>query len=134
MGLLNRIADRIADTRYGKAAINEPVDLGYFKQRPSPRLVAGLLLLVISYVICWPVIALLTFLSAYYRNPLILVIGGPAAYGLSWTVFSLSMLLLGIHSYYGAGVIGHYFTKHFLEKHCSRTIRESFTGNPPQES
>lgn len=117
--MINRLADRIAVTKYGMNAMNEPVDLGYFRQRPSLRLIMGLLLLVLSYIICWPVIALLTFSAAYYRNPLIIVIGGPLAYGLSWAVFGLSMLLLGIHSYYGAGVIGHYFTRQFLEKYSS---------------
>jgi hypothetical protein len=120
MPILNRLADRIAATKYGRNAMNEPVDLGYFRQRPSLRLIMGLLLLVLSYIICWPVIALLAFLAAYWRNPLIIVIGGPLAYGLSWGVFGLSMLLLGIHSYYGAGVIGHYFTRQFLEKYSSK--------------
>ncbi len=120
MPIMNRLADRISATKYGMNAMNEPVDLGYFKQRPSMRLIMGLLLLVLSYIICWPVIALLAFLAAYYRNPLIIVIGGPLAYGLSWGVFGLSMLLLGIHSYYGAGVIGHYFTRQFLEKYSSK--------------
>lgn len=120
MPILNSLADRIAATKYGRNALNEPVDLGYFRQRPSLRLIMGLLLLVISYIICWPVIALLTFLAAYYRKPLIIVIGGPLAYGLSWAVFGLSMLLLGIHSYYGAEVIGHYFTRQFLEKYSSK--------------
>ncbi len=120
MPILNRLADRIAATKYGRNALNEPVDLGYFRQRPSLKLIMGLLLLVISYIICWPVIALLTFLAAYYRKPLIIVIGGPLTYGLSWAVFGLSMLLLGIHSYYGAEVIGHYFTRQFLEKYSSK--------------
>ncbi len=120
MPILNRLADRIAATKYGRKALNEPADLGYFKQRPSLRLVTGLLLLVLSYIICWPVIALLAFAAAYYRNPLKIVIAGPLAYGLSWAVFGLSMLLLGIHSYYGAEVIGHYFTRQFLEKYSSK--------------
>jgi hypothetical protein len=120
MPIINRLADRIASTKYGRNAMNEPVDLGYFRQKPSLRLITGLLLLVLSYIICWPVIAILTFLAAYYRNALIIVIGGPLVYGLSWAVFGLSMLLLGIHSYYGAEVIGHYFTRQFLEKYSSK--------------
>lgn len=119
MPLTHKVANWVSRTEYGRKALNEPGDLGLFKQRPSPGVILGLVLLGVSYLIGWPFVGLTAVLAAYYREPLILLIGGPAAYGLSWVVFGVSMLLLGVHSYREAAILGHYLTRHFLVKYLT---------------
>jgi len=125
MPLMHKVANWVSRTEYGRKALNEPGDLGLFKQRPSPGVILGLVLLGVSYLIGWPVVGLTAVLAAYYREPLILLIGGPAVYGLSWVVFGVSMLLLGVHSYRGAAILGHYLTRHFLVKYVHPLQSES---------
>ena len=121
MPFLKKIADRVARTEYGHNALKEELDLGYFKQPPPPRVIIGLLLLALSYLIGWPAVALCGILAAYFREPLILVIGGPLTYGLSWAVFGISMLLLGMHSYKGADLILKYMVRIFIQKHADKS-------------
>lgn len=66
-----------------------PADLSEFRERPTPRLIAGLILMVLSFAMGWPAIAALSVLAVWWREPLIFVIGGPAAYALSCVVFFL---------------------------------------------
>ena len=40
-------------------------------------MIAGLLCIAVSYVICWPVISALSVFAIYAREPLLVVIGGP---------------------------------------------------------
>jgi hypothetical protein len=121
MPLLNNIAGRVARTEYGQNALKEEIDLGYFRQPPPPRVIVGLLLLALSYLIGWPAVGLCGILAAYFHEPLILVIGGPLVYGLSWAVFGISMLLLGMHSYKGADLILRYMTRVFILKHADKS-------------
>ena len=121
MPFLNKIADKVAQTGYGQKALQEEIDLGYFKQPPPPKVIIGLLLLALSYMICWPMIALEGFLSAWYKQPLIVVIGGPLTYGISWATFGLSMLLLGVHSYKGADIVLRYMTKAFIVRYSKKS-------------
>ena len=64
-----------------------PADLSEFKERPTPRLIAGLILMALSFLMGWPAIAALSFLAVWWQEPLIIVIGGPTAYALSCVVF-----------------------------------------------
>ena len=54
--------------------------------------------IALSYVISWPLIALLGIAAVHYGNAAILVVGGPVAYGLSHLVFMLGMYLAGAKS------------------------------------
>jgi hypothetical protein len=121
MPFLKKIADRVARTEYGRKALEEEIDLGYFKQAPPPKVIIGLVLLGLSYLIGWPAVGLCGILAVYYHEPLILIIGGPVTYGLSWAVFGISMLLLGIHSYKGVDLISRYMIRVFIKKHADKS-------------
>ncbi len=86
---------RISKTRYVRSAIEDRADLSAFKQKPTPRIIWGLVVIGISYVIGWPLIITLGLIAAYLKTPLIIIIGGPAAYGLSHLVFILGVYLAG---------------------------------------
>ena len=92
--LLN-IIKRVAETNYVRSAIEDKADLSAFKQKPTVRIITGVLAIGFSYVICWPAISALGALSIYLNKPLLIVIGGPVLYGLSHLVFLLGMYLAG---------------------------------------
>lgn len=76
-------------------AIIEKADLSAFKKRPGVRVISGVTAIGFSYVIGWPLIAVLGAFSIHFEEPVIVLIGGPAAYMLSHLVFLLGMYLAG---------------------------------------
>jgi len=86
---------RIAETRFVQSVMDEQADLSAFRRRPSPRMIAGISAIGISYIIGWPAVAFLGVLSLHLHEPLIAAIGGPMTYGLSHLVFILGMYLAG---------------------------------------
>jgi len=93
--MIRRGVKKLARTRYVRSAIKEKADLSAFRQRPSLRIIAGISAIALSYVIGWPAVSLFAFLSIYFGQPLIVVIGGPLIYGISHLVFLLGMHLAG---------------------------------------
>jgi hypothetical protein len=89
------IINRIAETKYVRSAIQDKADLSAFREKPTVRIISGVLAIMISYVICWPAISALGAISIYLNKPLLIVIGGPFLYGLSHLVFLLGMYLAG---------------------------------------
>ncbi len=87
--------NRLSQTPYVRKAVAEQADLTIFKQKPSSRTIWGLITIGISYTIGWPLIAILGAGSVYWAKPLLLVVGGPVAYGLSHLVFILGAYLAG---------------------------------------
>lgn len=85
----------IARTRYVQSALNEKADLNAFRQRPTLRIIVGISAIAFSYVIGWPAIGFLAFLSVQSGQPLIAAIGSPIVYGMSHLVFILGMYLAG---------------------------------------
>ena len=75
--------------------MEEQADLSAFKERPTPRIIGGLLAMMVSYIIGWPAIAVLGLLAIRVHEPWIVIVGGPLTYGLSHLVFLLGMYLCG---------------------------------------
>ena len=73
----------------------EQADLSAFKEKPSIRIILGLLAIMVSYIIGWPAVAALGLLSIQLHEPLVVIVGGPLTYGLSHLVFLLGMYLCG---------------------------------------
>jgi len=91
--------------------IEIPPDLSEFHERPTPRLITGLLLMGFSYLIGWPAVATLVFMASRLNEPLIAVIGCPAIYGFSHVIFFAGALLaraphyMGVLSKYALGIL-----------------------------
>ena len=86
---------RLERTRYVRDARANPVDLGVLRRRPSRRVWLGIFLAVLSYVIGWPVILFLGYLSYRLQEPLVVAIGGPITYGISHLTFLAGSWLAG---------------------------------------
>jgi hypothetical protein len=86
---------KISATDYVCSAIEEQADLSAFKEKPSPVILAGVFAIGFSFVIGWPAVVALGFLSIKLHNPWFVAVGGPVTYGLSHLVFLLGMYLSG---------------------------------------
>lgn len=102
--MLATIAKRLGHTPFARQALLEESDLSAFQQRPTPRIILGLVLIAFSYVIGWPAVGAMGALALSMNKPWIGVVGGPLVYGLSHLVFLLGMILAGTE-----------YTKHFLK-------------------
>jgi len=85
----------VAATDFVRSALAERADLSAFRQRPTARVLAGVLLIGLSFLLGWPAVAALGVLSLYWQTPWIVVVGGPLVYGFSHLVFLLGMYLSG---------------------------------------
>ncbi|NPU83560.1 MAG: hypothetical protein HPY65_03645 [Syntrophaceae bacterium] len=93
--MIRKIAERLARTEYVRDALEHPADLREIRRKPSPRVWAGLFLVGLSYIIGWPAVAVFGVLAAWFREPLIVAIGGPLTYGLSHLMFLAGAWLAG---------------------------------------
>jgi hypothetical protein len=115
VSFLNSMAGWAARTEFAQKALNEKADLGPFREKPSPRIMFGIFLMGLSYVIGWPAVALFGGLSIYFRQPLIVIIGGPVIYGISHLVFLAGLYLAGARYSY---VFLRWATRRFIEKYA----------------
>jgi hypothetical protein len=93
--MISRSIRKIAATGFVRSAMAEQSDLSAFKEKPSLRIIAGVFAIVFSFVIGWPAVAALSILAVKFQEPLLVVVGGPATYGLSHLIFLFGMYLSG---------------------------------------
>jgi len=93
--LVRRIAAYLARLDAIRKAIAEGGDFRVYTNRPTPQVMTGLFLILLSYVICWPVIIVLGWISVHVEEPWVIVVGGPLVYGLSSLVFMIGMYMAG---------------------------------------
>jgi hypothetical protein len=112
--MIKKIVSRFAATKYVRGILEHPVDVAEFRERPTPRLIAGLILMGVSYIIGWPAVAALIYLAARLHEPLIAVIGCPATYGFSCVVFFAGAWLARAPHY--LGILARYALGKFFRK------------------
>ena len=88
------LARKIASTAYVRRAVENRVTLDAFKTSPSPRFFVGVGLVLFSFLLGWPMVALFSVLSAYFHTPALLILG-PIFYGFSHLVWMFGMYLAG---------------------------------------
>lgn len=91
---LRPFVSKITSNAYVRRALEKPVTLDIFKDTPSPKFIFGIGLVLLSYVLGWPMVGLFGFLSAYLHAPALLIVG-PAFYGFSHLVWLFGMVLAG---------------------------------------
>jgi hypothetical protein len=108
------IGQYLAGKKYIKKILEKPADLSEFKERLTPRLIIGLILIVLSFILGWPMIASLSVLAVWIREPLLAIIGCPAAYALSCMVFIFGAWLS--HTPHYMGILARYAIQVFFRK------------------
>ena len=127
--MFRKIAARLAKTKYVRAALEDTADLQSLRIERSPRMITGLILIGFSYLIGWPAVGAFGVLAVYFREPLIVAIGGPLIYGISHVVFLIGAWLAGAEH---ARFLMKYATKVIFRKiahHNGGTT--SVSGTPP---
>jgi hypothetical protein len=94
---MRKLVVKLAAMPFVRKALAENADLSAFKGKPNLKTVLGVSAILFSYLICWPLITLLSAAAVYYERPAIILVGGPLAYGLSHLVFLLGMYLAGAY-------------------------------------
>jgi hypothetical protein len=92
---MEKLVARLAAVAFVRKALDETADLRVFAGKPSPRELFGICAVILSYLMCWPLIAVLSAAAISYKRPLLLLVGGPVDYGLSHALFLLGMYLSG---------------------------------------
>ncbi len=95
MNLLKKIARGFAETRFGIKALNEDAGLNVFKEKPSAKVLFGIFLIGMSYIIGWPMIGLFGGLALYWKEPLIIIVGGPLLFVVAHLAFLAGVYLAG---------------------------------------
>ena len=109
-----KIRQYLAGKKFIQKMMENPADLSEFKERPTPRLIAGLILMVLSFLMGWPAIAALSVLAVWWHEPLIFIIGGPTTYALSCVVFIIGAWLARAPHY--LNTLTRYTIQSFLKK------------------
>ena len=93
--MLDRLKRKLGESRFVIKLAAEPVELDIFQEKPSVQFLIGISVIGFSYLMAWPFIALLGIISLIFGNPMIVAVGGPVAYGLSYLVLFLGVWLAG---------------------------------------
>jgi uncharacterized membrane protein YbhN (UPF0104 family) len=95
LNIIKKTALYFAQKEFCRAAINEHADLSVFKEKLSATVIAGLVLITISYFIGMPAVFLIGGIAAWLKNPTFGIVGVPLIYGLSWLLLMLGLYLAG---------------------------------------
>jgi len=107
------LVQKLACTPYVRKAIEKQVTLDAFKT--SPRFFFGIGLVLFSFVIGWPMVALFSALSAYSHSPALLILG-PAFYAFSHLVWLFGTYLAGRDCIKYANMIFRWGLRKLVEK------------------
>ncbi len=124
MRILRKTALYFARKEYCRSAILEKADLSAIREKPTPRILAGLGLIAFSYVIGLPAVVAMGVIAVWIREPLVLVIGGPLIYAVSTIVFIIGIEIAG-KKYFR--VFSRWLTRVVLEKILGKDL-PSLTG------
>ena len=93
--LVQNCRKNLVEKQFFQRILQEELDLRCLKRKPTAREQFGIVLVLFSYVIGWPAVAVFGFLSLYLKQPLVLIIGGPLTYGTAHVVFLVGMYIVG---------------------------------------
>lgn len=110
----DNVARYLAGRKYVQNIMAHPADLSEFKERPTPRLIAGLVLMALSFLLGWPAVAALSVAAVWFKEPLIFVIGGPTTYAFSYVVFIIGAWMARAPHY--LGILGRYALQSLVKK------------------
>jgi hypothetical protein len=91
----NKLIKILFSIEFIRESVIHKSDLEAFKRKPDARIISGVSLIILSYIIGWPLISALGFLAYHFKEKYIIILGGPAVYGLSHLTFMLGMYLAG---------------------------------------
>jgi hypothetical protein len=128
---LRPLARRVGRTGFARSAIADQADLEPFRERPTARLVTGLILIALSFVVGWPGVTAFGVAAIWTGEPLFILIGGPFAYGLSWAIWGVGMALTGPDTYKYGRIFLRWLVRWFVERHADDPLSSPTDATPP---
>ncbi len=95
MNIIKKAALYLARTKYCKTAIEDRADLSALREKPTPKLIAGLSLIAFSYMIGLPTTLAVTAIVGRMKGPLSGVIAGGVIYAVSTILFFIGIKMAG---------------------------------------
>lgn len=102
MDIKRKAIDCRADNKIGlqgDSVAGSPIEISTIKTslgEPNKlRVILGILLIVISYILGWPAVSAMAALSLYLDKPSIVTYGGPLIYGFSYVLLFIGLYLAG---------------------------------------
>lgn len=113
------LAKQMLKIRFVRKAVRENADLQIFRQKLTPRIIAGLICIAASYIFCWPVIGVIGIASAYWHQPLWVVAGTPVVWGLCHFLCMFGVYLAGSRH---SKALLKWVVRVFVEKHAPECL------------
>lgn len=85
----------MARKKYCKTAIEDQADLKAIREKPTPSMIAGLIMIGFSYIIGLPAVVAMGIIAVWAKKPLVAVIGGPLIYAISTIIFIIGIRMAG---------------------------------------
>ncbi|MBP1710756.1 MAG: hypothetical protein H6Q49_958 [Deltaproteobacteria bacterium] len=95
MNIVKKTALYWARTKYCKTAIEDHADLKAIREKPTPSMIAGMIMIGVSYVIGLPAVIAMGIIAVWMKKPLVAVIGGPLIYAISTIIFIIGIKMVG---------------------------------------
>lgn len=92
---IKKLANCIAKWKFARDAIDDRADLIEIKENPTAKNYVGIFLMCFSYILGFPAIALLGVLSIYWKEPKLIIVGGPLLFVMAHLVFLAGMYFAG---------------------------------------
>jgi hypothetical protein len=96
LNIVKKIARYFAAKNFCQTAIAEKADLSFLiKEKLTPAVRTGIILIVFSYIIGLPAVIALGAFAVWWKEPLIGIIGIPLIYGISTVIFIIGIRMAG---------------------------------------
>jgi amino acid transporter len=95
LNIIKKTALYLARKKYCKTAIEDRADLAAIREKPTPSMIVGLILIAFSYVIGLPTVVALGVLAVSMGKPMVGIIGGAVIYTISTIIFILGIKMAG---------------------------------------
>ncbi|MGV8058154.1 MAG: hypothetical protein AB2L12_09050 [Smithellaceae bacterium] len=93
--MLKTMARYFVRKNFCRTAIDEHADLSDFKEKLTPSIITGIILVAFSYAIGLPTVVAFGAIATSMKQPLIGVIGGALIYGISTIMFIIGIKMAG---------------------------------------
>ena len=113
MSIIKKAALYFARKEFCRNAINERADLSIFKEKLKVSVIAGLVLITVSYLLGIPAVFIVGGIAAWLKTPKFGIVGILLIYGISWLLFILGIYLAGPEY---AKALGRWIARVVLEK------------------
>lgn len=114
------LARLLMRTDFVRSAVKENADLSLFKQKPTKKILLGLVCIAVSYLICWPVISALGVVAVYTGKPVLVVIGAPLIWTATHFLCMFGTYLAGVEH---TKALTKWLTRKFVERKLPEEVQ-----------